>query len=60
MMPKARVLVQHGGQPGWLEKSDPADFVRDGRAVPPSFSVQLSSLLIFAAVTINVFSYHHY
>jgi hypothetical protein len=39
---KARGLVQHGGPPGWLEESDPvgvSDFVRDGRAVPPAFSV---------------------
>ncbi len=41
MRPKARGLAQHGGPPGLLEKSDPAgcDFVRDGRAVPPVFSV---------------------
>jgi hypothetical protein len=31
-----RGMVQYGGPPGWLEESD---FVRDGRAVPPAFSV---------------------
>jgi hypothetical protein len=33
MRPKARGLVQHGGPPGWLEKSDPAGvilYVMDG------------------------------
>jgi hypothetical protein len=39
--PKARGLAQNGGLLGWLEESDPAgcDFVRDGRAIPPVFSV---------------------
>ncbi len=27
MRPKARGLAQHGGPPGWLEKSDPAGVV---------------------------------
>jgi hypothetical protein len=33
MRPKARVLAQHGGPPGWLEESNPAGVilcVRDG------------------------------
>jgi hypothetical protein len=36
-----RGLDQHGGPPGWLEDSDPAvcDFVHDGWAIPPAFSV---------------------
>jgi hypothetical protein len=34
MRPKARVLAQHGGPPGWLEESDPAgsDFVSEWKA----------------------------
>ncbi len=41
MRPKVRGLTKHGVPPGWLEESDPAgwDFVRDGRAVSPAFSV---------------------
>ena len=27
MRPKARGLAQHGGPPGWLEESDPADVI---------------------------------
>ncbi len=27
MRPTARGLVQHGGPPGWLEKSDPAGVI---------------------------------
>jgi hypothetical protein len=33
MRPKARGLAQHGGPPGWVEKSDPASvisYVMDG------------------------------
>ncbi len=32
MRPKARGLAKHGGPPGWLKQSDPAecDFVQDG------------------------------
>jgi hypothetical protein len=29
MRPKARGLTQHGGRPGWLEKSDPAGVILD-------------------------------
>jgi hypothetical protein len=38
--PKARGLVQHGGLPGRLEESGPAecDSVRDGLSVPPSLA----------------------
>ncbi len=41
MRPKARGLAQDGGPPGWLEESGPdmCNFVRDGRAVLPAFSV---------------------
>ncbi len=40
MRPKARVLVQHGGPPSWLEASDPAEcaFVLDGRSMPPALT----------------------
>jgi hypothetical protein len=34
MRPKARGMTQHGGLPGWLEKSDPAgviSLVMDGQ-----------------------------
>ncbi len=36
MRPKVRGLTQHGGPPGWLRQSDPAecDFLRDGRSTP--------------------------
>ncbi len=36
MRPKARGLTQHGGRPGWLEKSDPGrcDFGRDRLPFP--------------------------
>jgi hypothetical protein len=36
-----RGLAQHGGPPGWLEKSDPqagCDFVRDGRPMPSALT----------------------
>jgi hypothetical protein len=42
MNPEARWLAQHGGSPGWLEKSDPAgcDFVRVGWSMPPSLKLK--------------------
>ncbi len=36
MRPKARILAQHGGPPGWLEESDPAGC--DGRSMPPALT----------------------
>ncbi len=38
MRPKAREMTQHGGPPGWLDKSDPARWVLrwDRRSMPPS------------------------
>ncbi len=37
MRTKARGLTPHGGPPGWLEESDPAEceFVSDGRSMSP-------------------------
>jgi hypothetical protein len=31
----ARELAQQGGPPGWLEESDPAGIVHDGRGAAP-------------------------
>jgi hypothetical protein len=36
IVPKARVLAQHGGPPGWLEEG--VDFVHDGRPMPPALT----------------------
>ncbi len=37
MRPKAREMTQHGGPPGWLEKSDPTRCC-DGRYMPHSLT----------------------
>jgi hypothetical protein len=52
MSPRARGLAQHGGSPGWLEKSDPAGVIFVRMAVRPAFSVPLPSqeLIEFPAV----------
>ncbi len=38
--------AQHGGQPGWLEESDPA---RDGQAISPAFFAPYEAALAEAA-----------
>jgi hypothetical protein len=35
MRPKARGLAQHGGPPGWLQKSDPAGVILHVMEGPP-------------------------
>jgi hypothetical protein len=48
MRTKATGLAQHGGPPGWLEKSDPAgcDFERNGRSMPPVLTGHTIALLL--------------
>ncbi len=42
MRPKARGLDQHGGPLAGVKSPGRCDFVHDGRAVPPAFSVLYS------------------
>jgi hypothetical protein len=46
MRPKDRGLTQHGGPPGWLEESDPARDIHDGRFKPPALVCSCSDAIL--------------